>query len=162
MVYSVQKFRHYLQANHFLLYVDHQALLYLSNRPVVSGRIARWMLLLQEYEFEVVYCPGRKHLMADHLSRIESGEPAKGVTDQLPDASLFMVYIQPKEDWRSPFMEYLTHGRLLSPEVTEDEQSRIRRQSEPYMLDEGELKRINPVKWTSEDMHLRRYYRGGD
>ena len=102
------------------------------------------MFLLQEYDFEVVYCPKRKHVMADHLSRIECGEPARRVADQLPDASLLMVYFQPEEDWRSPLMEYLTHGRLLSPEVTEDEQSRIRRLSESYVLDEGELKRISP------------------
>jgi hypothetical protein len=37
MVYSVQKLRHYLLANHFIFYIDHQALLYLINRPVVSG-----------------------------------------------------------------------------------------------------------------------------
>lgn len=45
--------------------------------------------------------------MADHLSRIKSGELEKGVADQLLDASLFMVHIQPKEDWRSSFMEYI-------------------------------------------------------
>ena len=31
MVYLVNKFRHYLLANHFVFYVDHQALLYLIN-----------------------------------------------------------------------------------------------------------------------------------
>ena len=28
-------------------------------------------------------------MMADHLSRIESGEPAKGIANQFPDASLY-------------------------------------------------------------------------
>ena len=46
MIYLVGKFRHYLLANHFVFYVDHQALIYLVNRPVISGQIARWMLLL--------------------------------------------------------------------------------------------------------------------
>ena len=99
MVYSVQKFRHYLLANHFTFYVDHQALLYLINRPVVSGRIARWILLVQEYDFKVVYCPGQKHEMAYHLSRIENGKPAEGVADQFLDANLFMVHVQLMEDW---------------------------------------------------------------
>ena len=98
MIYSVGKFRHYLLANHMVFYVDYQALLYLVNRPVVSGRITRWMLLLQEYDFEVVYKPGRRHVMADHLSRIESGEELSGVQNQFPDASLFMVHVQPFED----------------------------------------------------------------
>ena len=46
MVYSVNKFRHYLLTNHFVFYVDHQALLYFIKRPIVSGRIVRWMLVL--------------------------------------------------------------------------------------------------------------------
>ena len=92
MVYSVGKFRHYLLANHFVFYVDHQALIYLVNRQVISGRIARWMLLLQEYDFEVVYKPGRSHVMADHLSIIDSEEEPFGVQDQFLDASLFMVH----------------------------------------------------------------------
>ena len=121
MIYSVGKFRHYLLANHFVFYVDHQALLYLVNQPVVSGRIAKWMLLLQEYDFEDVYKPGRSHVMANHLSRIDSGEEPSGIQDQFPDASLFMVHVQPFEDWRAPFIEYLTHGKLLSVLATPKE-----------------------------------------
>ena len=93
MIYSVGKFRHYLLANHFVFYVDHQALMYLVNRPVVSGRITRWMLLLQEYDFEVVNKLGRSHVMVDHLSRIENREGPSGIHDQFSDACLFMVHV---------------------------------------------------------------------
>ena len=33
MVYVVKKFRHYLLANKFVFFTDHQALLYLMNKP---------------------------------------------------------------------------------------------------------------------------------
>jgi hypothetical protein len=143
MIYSVGKFRHYLLANHFVFYVDHQALIYLVNRPVVSERIARWMLLLQEYDFEVAYKPGRSHVMADHLSRIESGEDPSEVQDQFPDASLFMVHVQPFEDWQAPFIEYLNHERLLSALATPQEQDKIKQLSGPFVLDDETLKRVN-------------------
>ena len=39
MVYAVKKFRHYLLANQFIFFVDHQALLYLVNKPCAMGRI---------------------------------------------------------------------------------------------------------------------------
>jgi hypothetical protein len=149
MIYLVGKFRHYLLANHFIFYVDHQALIYLVNRPVVSGRIARWMLLLQEDDFEVVYKPGKSHVMADHLSRIESGEDPSGVPDQFPDASLFMVHVQPFEDWRAPFIEYLTHGKLLSTLATPQEHTKIRHSSELFFLEERKLQRVN----ISEKIH---------
>lgn len=35
MVYAVQKFRHYLLATPFMFYVDHQALMYLVNKPII-------------------------------------------------------------------------------------------------------------------------------
>ena len=54
MIFSVQKFRHYLLGNFFVFYVDHQALLYLINKVVIQGRLSRWMLLLQEYDFKII------------------------------------------------------------------------------------------------------------
>lgn len=44
MVYVVQKFRHYLLATP--IYIDHQALLYLVNKPIIQGQISRWLLVL--------------------------------------------------------------------------------------------------------------------
>ena len=46
MVYSVQKFCHYLLGYPFVFHVDHNTLKYMINKPQLSGRIARWMLLL--------------------------------------------------------------------------------------------------------------------
>jgi hypothetical protein len=36
----------------------------------VSGRIARWLLLFLEYEFTLVYKPGRTHVVVDVLSKL--------------------------------------------------------------------------------------------
>ena len=41
MVYVVKKFRHYLLVNKFVFFVDHQALLYLVNKPCMTGRISQ-------------------------------------------------------------------------------------------------------------------------
>ena len=45
MVYALQKFRHYLLGSHFKMFTDHSALKYLINKPVLGGRICRWMIL---------------------------------------------------------------------------------------------------------------------
>jgi hypothetical protein len=57
VIYAIKKFRHYLLGNSFVFYVDHQTLLYLVNKPMVIGQIAIWLLLLQEFDFKVVYKP---------------------------------------------------------------------------------------------------------
>ncbi len=41
MVFCLHKFIHYLLGNKFVFYVDHMALVYLVNKPQVSGRIGR-------------------------------------------------------------------------------------------------------------------------
>ena len=45
MVYVLQKYRHYLLGGHFKMYTDHSALKYLVNKPMLGGRICRWLLL---------------------------------------------------------------------------------------------------------------------
>jgi hypothetical protein len=91
MVYSLKKFRHYLLGGHFKLFTDHSALKYLVNKPVLEGRICRWLLLFQEFYFEVIVKPGKLNVAPDHLSRLESRESGGGVDDQLPDANIFKV-----------------------------------------------------------------------
>jgi hypothetical protein len=39
-------------------------LVYLVNKPWVSRRITRWLLLFLEYDFTVVYKPGKIHVVA--------------------------------------------------------------------------------------------------
>ena len=91
MVYAVKKFWHYFLANKFNFFVDHQALLYLANKPCSTRRIVRWFLILLEFDFTVVVKKGSTHIQADHLSRMIHGEPPLGVDDDLPDAYLFSI-----------------------------------------------------------------------
>jgi hypothetical protein len=72
MIYDLQKFRHYLLGSHFKFFTDHSALKYLVNKPVLEGRICRWLPLFQEFSFEVVIKPRRCNVGPDHLSRLES------------------------------------------------------------------------------------------
>ena len=96
MVYAVKKFRHYLLANKFVFFVDHQALLYLVNKPCSMGRIVRWFLILLEFDFTVVVKKGTTHQRADHLSYLTHGEPPIGVDDDLLDAYLFNIEMVPR------------------------------------------------------------------
>ncbi len=59
MVFSLHKFRHYLLGNKFVFYVDQMALVYLVNKPQVSGKITKWLLLFLKYDFIVVYKLGK-------------------------------------------------------------------------------------------------------
>jgi hypothetical protein len=70
MIYNVTKFRHYLLGKWFTFHVHHLALVYLVSKASLTGKLARWTLLLQEYEFDIVHRPGAQHAVADYLSRV--------------------------------------------------------------------------------------------
>ncbi|OAE22840.1 hypothetical protein AXG93_2100s1000 [Marchantia polymorpha subsp. ruderalis] len=70
MVYSCKKFRHYLICYEFVFHVDHYALQHLVKKADLSGRIARWVLLLQEFTYTVQTRKGVHHENADYLSRL--------------------------------------------------------------------------------------------
>jgi hypothetical protein len=59
MVYALQKFRNYLLGSHFKFLTEHYALKYLVNKLVQEGHISRWLLLFQEFSFEVIVKPGK-------------------------------------------------------------------------------------------------------
>ena len=88
-------------------------------KQLLTGTLARWMLLLQEFEFDIHHCPGLQHAVAFYLSRLESGEPTKGVHDYLPDAEIFRILPTPpnlysEDKWIEEMIHFLGTG--LPPE----------------------------------------------
>jgi len=85
MVYALQKFRNYLLGGDFKIYTNHSTLKYLVNKPVLRGKICRWFLLFQEYEFEVIVKPGRLNVGPNHMLRIKTREEPNNLEEGLPD-----------------------------------------------------------------------------
>jgi hypothetical protein len=86
MVYALQKFIHYLLGKHFKMFTGHYALKYLVNNLVLGARICRWLLLFQEFDFEVISKPGKLNVGPDHLSRITNREEPTNLEEQFPNA----------------------------------------------------------------------------
>ncbi|KAE8888594.1 hypothetical protein PF005_g10759 [Phytophthora fragariae] len=100
VVWSVKLFRPYLYGRSFTIVTDHAALKWLMTSPNPAGRLHRWSLTLQEYEFEIVYRPGSTNVVADALSRA----PAAVLTDV---------------GWRTKL------GQVTSPASEASEQERV-------------------------------------
>jgi len=74
----------------------------------VSGRIARWLLLLLEFEFTVVYKLDT-HVVVDALSILLDNLEPLGVLDQTMDASLFSI----EPIWMEEVKTYLEISKML-------------------------------------------------
>lgn len=74
--YATQVFRPYLYGTKFVVVTDHQSLRHLRTMKTPNGRIQRWNMDLLDFDFEVVYKPGKTNTDADTMSRygMETGE----------------------------------------------------------------------------------------
>lgn len=63
--WGVKTFKPFLYGIEFLLYTDHQPLVYLHNMRLVCSRLARTLEELSEFAFEIRYTPGHLNTAAD-------------------------------------------------------------------------------------------------
>jgi hypothetical protein len=61
IVCAIIHFKPYIYGTKFTLYTDHQPIKWLMTNDKLIGKLARWVLILQEYEFEVIYRPSIIH-----------------------------------------------------------------------------------------------------
>lgn len=138
MIYGLKKFRHYVLASKVVFHVDHQALIYLVNKPELAGRIARWVILLQEFDYSVIHTPGRSHMVADYLSRLENGEQPQEDLGELPDAQLFQVQTKIIDNWYDEMLGFLTEG-MFPEAMSKDRKKKVALKSRTFQLIAGVL-----------------------
>lgn len=69
VIYAVEQFRPYVEGCHFKIITDHSALQWLYKTKDPHGRLARWAMRLQPFDYEIIYRKGKENLVPDALSR---------------------------------------------------------------------------------------------
>jgi hypothetical protein len=88
IVLGVKHFRHYLHGTPFKLVTDHIAVTWMMKHDNPKGRVARWVVALQEFDYEVIHRPGSANAAADAMSRptnTEGNENQPDLNEELPN-----------------------------------------------------------------------------
>ncbi|KAL8430976.1 hypothetical protein Efla_003967 [Eimeria flavescens] len=78
VVWALDTFRAYVEGSLTLVGTDHSPLPWIRNTVGKSAKIARWVLALQDFAFDLKYRAGKCHNVPDALARNAAGEPGAG------------------------------------------------------------------------------------
>ncbi|KAD6796015.1 hypothetical protein E3N88_06911 [Mikania micrantha] len=69
VVFALKIWRHYLYGTKCVVFTDHKSLQHILNQKELNMRKRRWVELLNDYDCEIRYHPGKANVVADALSR---------------------------------------------------------------------------------------------
>ncbi|KAM1242895.1 hypothetical protein ACFX2G_035203 [Malus domestica] len=95
LVFSIQKLRHYMHAYTIHLVAKADPVKYVMSKPVLTGRLVKWALLLNQYE--IIYVPA-KAVKGQALADFLADHPIRAdwkISDDLPDEEVFYIDIFP-------------------------------------------------------------------
>ena len=76
-------------SNKIVFHTDHQPLKYIRKQKDPRGKIARWIMELENFDYTVEYIPGKDNTEADYLSRTVIKERGKGIESMQELATVY-------------------------------------------------------------------------
>ncbi|GMF66734.1 unnamed protein product [Phytophthora fragariaefolia] len=70
VVWAIKLFRPYLNGRRFTIITDDSALKWLMANTNLTGKLHRWAITLQEFDFEIQHRPGNTNVVVDAISRM--------------------------------------------------------------------------------------------
>lgn len=89
--WAVKSLKAFLKGVKFVIYTDHQPLIYLQNMSMVDGRVARTWEELNNYDFEIRHIVGKVNIIADALSRSPVLDQSYGDTSEMNPKSIEFI-----------------------------------------------------------------------
>jgi len=142
VIFALEKFRSYLIGSKVSVFTDHAALKYLLTKGDSKPRLLRWILLLQEFNFEIRDKKGVENVVADHLSRMENIEVTnkeKAIMAEFLDEQQFVV-----EEW--PWfadMANFKSGNIVPDDLEWPQRKRFFKDANHYLWDDPYLFKVS-------------------
>lgn len=91
ILWALKKLRPWILGHDLLIRTDNKSLTFLKTCPLPTGRIARWAMAMEEYNYTIEHCSGKDNKIADLLSR----NPANTKADK---SHIEVIRVAPTED----------------------------------------------------------------
>ncbi|KAG7585657.1 Ribonuclease H-like superfamily [Arabidopsis thaliana x Arabidopsis arenosa] len=153
VVFAFEKFRSYLVGSKVIVYTDHAALRHIYAKKDTKPRLLRWILLLQEFDMEIVDKKGIENGVADHLSRMRIDDEVP-IDDSMPEEQLMVTeffgknysgnkfhqlnVVEGRSPWYADHVNYLACG-VEPPNLASYEKKKFFRDINHYYWDEPYL-----------------------
>ncbi|XP_012477518.1 uncharacterized protein LOC105793137 [Gossypium raimondii] len=117
---------------------------YFIGKKEATPRLIRWILLLQEFDFEIRDKKGCKILIADNLSRLPVPVDDTPLKDNFPDENLFSA--NTVHPWCADIVNYLVTGTVPS-ELPRSKKDKIKKDALYYIWDDPYLWKHCSDQW---------------
>lgn len=121
VIRAIEKFRGYVEGSRFTVYCDHSSLTYLKSMKNPTPLMARWILRLNAFSFDIRFRKGSSNVVPDCLSRV--GEVNAISSTDASDADPW--YDQLREEVTAEREKYpdfkVVNGKLFKNCFTKDE-----------------------------------------
>jgi hypothetical protein len=135
VVFAFEKCRSYIVNSKVIVYTDHTTIKYLLAKEA-KPRLIRWILLLQEFDFEIRDKKGVENVVADHLSRMNRGQNDKEpIEDKMRDDHLYRVL--DKDTWMIDIIRAIQ--KMPLGHLDKNSQKKIISESRKYFCDAPHL-----------------------
>lgn len=138
IVWGVKHFRPYLYGRRFKIYTDHKPLVYLFNLKDPSSRLLKFRLVLEEYDYEISYVPGKGNAAADALSRVCLS--SKELNEMHESVIRVMTRAQTRQLLRNN-----SSDDMVSTDDGSDQPKVVETHSKPKEC--VEMRMVNNIKW---------------
>jgi len=147
IIYALKHFRHYLWHKKFKIVTDHHALCWLTKLKDPSGRLARWAVTLQDFDYEIVYKSGRLHSDADGLSRNPVDPPEDSEPTDFCVWNLNLVDVRELQEEETEIK-----GIITALENPENAERKFLKLSRGYTIQDGRLYKKQFLKGNLETL----------
>ena len=111
IVFGTERARVYLLEQAFTVISDHQSLQYLLKLRAPTGRLARWLVHLQQFSFILKFKKGRTIAHVDGLTRLRFAEEQIAVLEGVAPAALPLEGTRPEQTMRTTSRSVLAMTR---------------------------------------------------